>query len=119
MGRLNRKQVDAVQDCHIKEVEVPEWGGSVFLKTLSTNEVIALQKAEETVTDEKRAALSVTFCLCDADGKRLYSEKEVDELCEKNPKVILRLFYEALEVNKTDDKAKEEREDFSSSNPSP
>jgi hypothetical protein len=113
MPKLDKKKIDAATDFKIEVREVPEWGGTVYLKTLSVAEGIDFQSAKESVHEEKVVALYLTFALCDEEGKRLYQASDTDSLCEKNPKVLLRLFYDALALNKMDEGSDQVREEKS------
>lgn len=103
---LTKKQILLSQDFKLKEIEVPEWGGSVFLKTLNARELLAYEDATEKVGP----SLYLTFSLVDETGKPLFSAKDVAELNEKDGYVLMRLFHESLALNKMDAASDEERE---------
>lgn len=44
MSRLNREQIFSCPDVMEREVEVPEWGGSVLLRTLTKAKQVSVRK---------------------------------------------------------------------------
>jgi len=72
---LSKAAILAADDSKKIEVEVPEWGGSVFLKVMSGTE---RDRFESEFVDGNRnvemvRAKLVSKCLCDESGDRLYS----------------------------------------------
>lgn len=96
---LSREQIDQADDLTFKDVEVPEWGGTVRLKALTGTERDAYEasvvqmKGDRKVfkLDNVRARL-VAMSLVDENGGRLYTDKEADQLGLKSGRVLDRLF---------------------------
>lgn len=93
MSFLSKAQILSHQDLPTKDVEVPEWGGTVRLQGLTAGQ---RDELEASLTDAKgnvvntrafRARL-VAMALVDQDGKHLFSLDEVKALQEKSAKVI-------------------------------
>jgi hypothetical protein len=106
VGILTREQIDAIDDltAQMVEVDVPEWGGSAFLRPLEvgelddySNKVMRARQKGEGLTNF-RAEL-VAKCLCDAKGVRLYSDADVAILAKKNGVVVNRLYEAADKLN--------------------
>jgi len=96
---LSREQILSASDLKIEEVQVPEWGGSVFVQSLNGK---ARDKFESTrfklkgdkvemIHDNTRAVL-VSLCACDEAGTLLFSEGDVAALGAKNAAALDRVF---------------------------
>lgn len=109
---LTREQIFNKVDIEVKEIQVPEWGGTVFIRQLTRGEQDAYlkrQMGEARVKTQRRdssgeiAAASMfghdaflCVCgICDENGSPLFSDKDVDQLKKKNGEVIGRI---ALEI---------------------
>jgi len=96
---LNKAKILAADDVKLQEVEVREWGGTVFLKVLSGTE---REYFEESYSDQKLKAFRLRFlvlALCDEKGDRLFADGEIDELGKKSAVVINRLFEAGWKLN--------------------
>ena len=67
-----------------EEVEVPEWGGSVWVREMAAAErdqwegtMVSRQGAERF---KNLRALVVCLTVCDADGKRLFTDGEIEQV---------------------------------------
>ena len=103
---LNRETILAANDLKPETVEVPEWGGSVYVRMLTGSERDAFEqsivtgrgKNRTTVMENIRARLCV-LCLCDESGGRLFSDDDIDALGDKSAAALDRLFAVAQRVN--------------------
>lgn len=103
---LTKDQILAAEDIPSREVDVPEWGGSVRMRGLTGSERDAYesslfqQRGEKRIlrTENARARL-VAMCLVDDSGQRMFSDSEVKELGKKSGKVLDRLFDEARKLS--------------------
>lgn len=97
---LNKKAILAAKDAKIEgPIHVPEWGGDVFIRTISGSE---RDSFEDSYAEQKMKAFRVRFLvmtLCDEAGERLFEDKESDELGKKSSVVINRLFDKAWQHN--------------------
>lgn len=109
MALIGRQQIDEAVDLKTEDVEVPEWGGTVRLRELSSKERSLI---EATTIGAKGQTLELrieafktlrekTVCaaLIDQDGKRLYQDKEAAQLGLKSGQVIERLFQKVQELS--------------------
>lgn len=100
---LSASDILSVNDNRVKEVKVPEWGGSVFIKMMSGAERNLLE--QEWMSNDEKPTLDIvvallSLTLCDADGKRLFStEEEAAGLINKSASVLQRLMMESLQHN--------------------
>jgi hypothetical protein len=97
---LNKKAILAAKDSKIEgPIQVPEWGGDVYIRTISGSERDAF---EDSYAEQKMKAFRVRFLvltLCDDSGERLFEDKEADDLGKKSSVVINRLFDKAWQHN--------------------
>lgn len=99
MTLLSRDAILQVDDRKYEEVEVPEWGGTVRLRSLTGAEFDTYQQSCITQRGEKRTvnmrnarAKLIVLCAVDADGNRLFGEQDLAALGRKNAKPLDRLF---------------------------
>ncbi len=123
MGILTREQIEAVDDIksQMVEFEVPEWGGSVYLRTMTVRELDdysnAVMRAKGVGLSNFRSQL-VANCMCDANGVRLYSNEEVAALAKKNAVVVDRIYRACDNLNDISPKKIEEIAGNSNAGPS-
>lgn len=106
MPILTKQQILDADDLQVETVEVPEWGGEVFVRGLSGTERDAW---EQSIIDMKQAAARrngagldydfanfraklVARCIVDEDGQRLFGESEIGLLGRKSAAALDRVF---------------------------
>jgi hypothetical protein len=120
MALIGRKQIDDATDLKTEDVDVPEWGGQVRLRELSSKERSLI---EATTIGAKGQSIelrieafktlrekTVVAALIDQDGKRLYQDKEAAQLGLKSGQVIERLFRKVQELSGMTEKAVKDAE---------
>jgi hypothetical protein len=123
MGLLNFEQILDADDMKTIDVEVPEWGGSIRLRSLTGAERDAFE-AESVELDKKgqpiplppknfRAKL-IARCAINEDGTKLFNSKlAVEALGNKSASVLTRLAMECQKLNgMSEDEVEEAVEDF-------
>lgn len=100
---LTAADIEAVSDLKVIEVEVAEWGGSVYLRSLPSNESIELGERMAELPKEKQAEgmfLLLAACLSDAEGAPLFAKPEDARkvLGKRQPDPLIRLQDEALKL---------------------
>lgn len=95
MNILTKDQILQADDMRTQEVDVPEWGGRVIVKTLSGNE--RDQFEESILSGAKRdfkgvRAKLVALSVVDENGKRLFTFEEANVLGEKSSRALDRVF---------------------------
>lgn len=129
---LSRAAIQAAQDFTAEEIHVPEWGGMIRLRSMTSKALddmhVLFMRAREgevgTATQNGHSARApdayrdlrvrlLAHCLCDANGQLLFDDEEgLEILREKSAAVIERLFDAAMRLNKlTDEAVKEEKKD--------
>jgi hypothetical protein len=103
---LTREQILNADDVRREKVTVPEWGGEVFVRTMTADErdEYEQERAEARGDDPKqnlkgvRAAL-VARTVCDEQGNALFTEEDVDALGKKSAKAMSRVFNKSAKLN--------------------
>lgn len=96
---LDSKSILAANDVRLEKVNVPEWGGDVYLKVISGTD---RDRFEESWSEQRMKAFRIRFLLltlCSEDGERLFSDEQADALGKKSSIVINRLFDAAWKLN--------------------
>lgn len=114
-GCLSRDAIFASDDLPVERVDVPEWGGYVYIRTLTAAE---RDQWEQEMVDMKTGKLRdklktfrANLCVrtvCDAIGNRLFSDNDISALSGKSAKVLDRLFEKAQQINRLSDADVEE-----------
>ncbi len=111
MEYLTKEQILKADDIQFRDVEVPEWGGSVRIKCMTGSERDSYeaslyefkpgkdgQGAVKLNRDDMRAKL-LARVIVNEKGERLFSDPEVKRLGEKSAQALDRLFAVAQELN--------------------
>jgi hypothetical protein len=97
---LSKAKILSANDTKVSEpIPVPEWGGDVYVRTLSGAERDAF---EDSYAENKMKAFRCRFlvlALCDESGERLFADSDVAELGKKSSIVINRLFEASWKAN--------------------
>ena len=100
MSTLDKNKILAAVDVVKELVNVPEWGGDVYVRSITAAERGQIEAAaarfkESGARDDSFARLfTLRFAamgICDADGNRLFSDADVEQLAKKNAAVVARL----------------------------
>jgi len=107
---LTRDSIVKAKDYTIEEVEVPEWGGVVRLRSLTGKD---RDEYESAIVDSSSSpgkpdarvdirglkALLLSMAIVDENDEKMFDKKEVDILNSKSAKVIEMLWNKAQEMN--------------------
>ena len=112
---LTRDAILQAQDLHYEDVEMPEWGGTVRVRTLTGRERDAFEqsmlneKGKNTKTNLRniRAKL-VALTVVDGEGKRIFNAADIELLGEKSANALDRLFDVARRLSRLTEKDTEE-----------
>lgn len=126
MGNIvNRAAIVQAHFRQVREVEVPEWGGTVRLRAMSGNERDELEAESFTTTTEtvdgkpvvvrhvnvrKMRARLLARCMIDEAGDRIFADDEIDILGAEDSGLVARLFAVAQDMNGLGMAAKETAE---------
>lgn len=99
MALLSKDEILGARDLQTEDVEVPEWGGVVRVRSLTGSErdryeqeIARSRNGQEDAPVENVRALLVAMCAIDENGKRLFSLSEVRALGGKNALPLNRVF---------------------------
>lgn len=103
---LNREQILEANDLPFKDVEVPEWGGTVRVRTMTGGERDAFE-ASIYDADDKGVKLNrsdfraklLSKVIVDDKNVRQFTDKDITALSAKSAKAIQRLFDVAQDLN--------------------
>lgn len=110
---LSKDQIVGADDRPTRDVDVPEWGGTVRVRALSGSDRDAYEASMRTVmpdpagtggmkvvTDESNArAKLVAFSVVDENGERVFGDHEVSRLGLKSAAALNRVFMAAAELS--------------------
>lgn len=103
---LDREAILKANDIEKREVYIPEWGGSVYVRGMTGRErdqfeaTIIRQRGRNTEINMKNArAKLVVMCTVDQEGNRLFTDADVALLSEKSAKALDRIFVVAQELS--------------------
>lgn len=119
---LKRDEILAASDIQLELVPVPEWGGHVWVKGMTGAErdkfegsIVKLSIAgkpsrpgDDTLNLANVRAKLCSMTICDAEGKRLFSENDIQALSQKSAAGLQRVFTVAQKLSGITDEDVEE-----------
>jgi hypothetical protein len=102
MAALSRDQIKSVEDLKatLERVEVPEWGGDVYVGAMTGAERDAFERHIATAKFENSRAFVAVLCCRDEDGKGLFQPDDIKWLGEKSAEALDRVVIVAARINK-------------------
>lgn len=116
MSTLSRQDILGVSDRQYEVVEVPEWGGSVRVRSLSAKErddfelafVTKDKKGNREFNPQNVRATLVVLTAVDDDGNPLFQRSEAEVLGQKSAAAIERVYSVAAALSGLTDRDVEE-----------
>ena len=113
---LNRNDILSVEDVERIQVEVPEWGGSVYVQSMTAEarglleEVMmaSMNAGEKEFSQKDMRSYVVMLCVTDEKGNCLFNAKDIEALNRKSAAAMDRIFKAASEMNVLNIEASEE-----------
>ena len=109
---LGREAILATDDLPRELVDVPEWGGQVFVRTMTGHEKDRFEhsrySAETAGIHEGIRARFIAYTVCDDAGVLLFTEEDVEALGAKSCAALDRCYEVAARLNKMTTKDIEE-----------
>ncbi len=114
MSALNREEILGADDIQVELIEVPEWGGDVWVKGMTGQErdkfedeliirsTVGKGRKTTQVSEVSLADIRAKLCsmtICDKDKTRLFTEKDVKALSKKIEAALQRVFEIAQELS--------------------
>jgi len=132
---LDKNSIINAMDLERQSMEVPEWGGTVFIRGMTGAEraefdgAITSARSRVTAGSGDKAAFDIevhvhkmriqvcAWCLVDSNGKRLFQDREIAQLGLKSDAALQRIYDKAIAMSGLSPEAEEEAEDFSEPDP--
>lgn len=103
MSPLTRDLILRATDIKNTRLDVPEWGGSVFVRGMNALQRDTMMKAidpkQEPVPDSQLKAYLCAHCIVDDAGNSLFSDADIELLQQKNPVALDRVANEILRLS--------------------
>lgn len=91
-GHLSRAAILQAEDLPTRSVDVPEWGGAVWIRTMTGGERDRFEaEFKRDPTSDIRARLAVAT-ICDEAGGLIFSAEDVPAITRKSSKALDRIF---------------------------
>ena len=99
---LTKDAILGARDLNVLKVHVKEWGGDVHIRVMTVGERDAYEC--EWLANKERGVQNfrskfLARCLCDANGTRLFTDADIEQLAGKSIAVVDRLFNRAMKHN--------------------
>jgi len=103
MGTLTKEQILAAHDLKRLRVDIPEWEGHVFVKTITAAERDSFENAiygsKKRLDITNVRARMTSIATVDETGKRLFDESDIKALGKKSAVALDRIFMAACKLN--------------------
>lgn len=96
---LTRDQILSITDKALKEIEVPEWGGSVFIRGMTIEDMEYCQKLDE---DNQSLERMIVRFVSDDQGNALFTEDDIPAMKKKSIQAFKRIVTEIKNFNSLD-----------------
>lgn len=108
MGLLDRSAILQAQDVVTKDVPVPEWGGSIRVRTMTVAERNDFARRATVEDKVSVAAWLISVLAVNDSGAPLFTAEDVPELERRNFRAVDRVVQAILEVNGISERKVEE-----------
>ena len=97
---LNKQDILQARDVVTEMLEVPEWGGAIYVRSISAAERGLIEEGAARFKESKGkndtfartfTVKMVSMSVCDENGQRLFEDKDIALLQQKNAAVISRI----------------------------
>lgn len=101
MVALGKDEILAAIDSKVESVDVPEWGGSVFVRTFNALERDKLSSQLGGMSGkEMMTTLIARFGICDEQGKPLFTDADILKLGQKSATALSRIVDRIVALNR-------------------
>jgi hypothetical protein len=111
---LSRDGILGATDIKTKEVDVPEWGGSVLIKGMTGAERDQFEAGNRDGSGNQNLrnlrARFLVRCIVNETGTRMFADQDAAALGKKSSSALNRLWEAANDINGTSEAAQEETE---------
>lgn len=121
MQALTREAILAATDLKPTRVEVPEWGGFLYVRHLTGTERGALEA--EAIADKKNHIVTLRSrmaarCICDEAGNRLFNDSDIEAMGKKSQVALDRVLEAINQTNALGDEGVSAAGESSTGDPS-
>ena len=104
---LSKEDILSAKDLKTKDVEVPEWGGAVRVRTMTGADRMKFQHLVSAKGKKESGVIEALLiaAVVDDNGEPLFSADDLAALQSKSTKAIQRVFEAAAELNGLTDKS--------------
>ena len=100
---LTKEDVFKAKDLIIEKMDLPEWGGYLFIRVISGRERDQFEKSVQ----NKKGEIEFTnfrsrfaaLVLCDDEGNRIFQEVDIAELSKKSSAALDRILDKGMKIN--------------------
>ena len=99
---LTRSAIRSANKSALKKVNVPEWGGDVYVSAIKANEFERFRDKIASNGQADKAMMIgglVSLVACDSQGKRLFTDDDAERVSEFALAPLLRVFRAAMKFN--------------------
>lgn len=97
---LSRDLILSINDLKPEKLEIPEWGGFVYIRKMTgreRGEIEAYSRNGKDLTDFR--ALLAVRCVCDETGKRIFTDADQAVIGQKSAEALDRILLAVTKVN--------------------
>lgn len=107
-----RDQILAAKDLKVSEIEIPEWGVTVFASELCAGDFDKVMSAHDKEEAHVAVATSIILGIKDENDELVFTHDDIDALMTKSAGVLERLYKEVMKLSglDLDDKGKTQAE---------
>ena len=112
MALLKKADILGASDQTTKDLEVPEWGGTVRIAVMpgwarDEYESLLVARGDKKGLPANIRARYVSYCLVDESGTLIFSPQDITELGKKSSVALDRVFDAASVLNRTNEEGME------------
>ena len=98
---MNREELLAqTDDVIIEPLAVPEWKTQLHVRTITGSQREKFELAYVADPADRTEARMASFCLCGADGVRIFTDADIDALDRKHPGGLRRIYNAGMRLSK-------------------
>ena len=100
MGKyLTAESILSADDFRYEDVDCPEWGGTVRVRSLSGGQrSVITQRVQDKELEDLEETLTVMGCV-NEEGERIFTNKDIDKLKKKSNTPIARIAKKIMELS--------------------
>lgn len=100
---LTRENILSISDKAIKQVEIPEWSGFIYIRGMTIEDVGYFQALAD---DENSLEKMIIRFVCDSEGNALFTSDDTESLKKKSIQALKRIINEIKAYNSLEDAEK-------------